>query len=177
MSTWPITIVVRHPRERPQKCSILPLRGRPDFLFLDYPLKELPDLTGYVRLAPEGPPLTAEDAGRGLLILDGSWRWTGVMTKAFAAATPRSLQGIRTAYPRVSKMYDDPTGGLATIEAVYVAHRLLGRPTAGLLDHYRWAEEFLRLNGFECNPKIHSDLPLTPAPSNVAMSRRTSAAD
>jgi len=35
---------------------------------------------------------------------------------------------------------------LASIEALYAAYRLLGRDTNGLLDHYRWADEFLRLN-------------------------------
>jgi len=55
---------------------------------------------------------------------------------------------VQTAYPRVSKTYDDPAGGLATVEALYAAYRLLGRPTEGLLDHYRWAEEFLRRNGW-----------------------------
>jgi hypothetical protein len=32
------------------------------------------------------------------------------------------------------------------VEALFVAYHVLGRPTAGLLDHYRWAAEFLRLN-------------------------------
>jgi pre-rRNA-processing protein TSR3 len=143
----PVTIVVRHPRERVQKCSVWPLRHRTDLLFLEYPVAELPDLAGYVRLAVEGPPLCAADADAGLLILDGSWRWTEVMTKAFAQVPPRSLGGWKTAYPRVSKMYVDPAEGLATVEALYLAHRLLGRPTEGLLDHYRWADEFLRANG------------------------------
>jgi len=35
------------------------------------------------------------------------------------------------------------------LEALYIAYRVLGRPTEGLLDHYRWAEEFLRLNGWQ----------------------------
>jgi len=46
----------------------------------------------------------------------------------------------------VSKPGTDPDNGLATIEAVFLAYRILGRPTDGLLDQYRWAEEFLRLN-------------------------------
>jgi pre-rRNA-processing protein TSR3 len=35
---------------------------------------------------------------------------------------------------------------LASIEALYMAYHLLGRPTEGLLDGYRWAEVFLELN-------------------------------
>lgn len=145
----PITIIVRSPKERAAKCSVWPLRGRADLLFLDYPPKELPDLEGYLRLAPDGPPLTAADGDRGLLLLDGSWRWAAVMTKAFAQVPARSLSGYRTAYPRVSKLYVDPPEGLATVEALFLAHHILGRPTARLLDHYRWKDEFLRANGLE----------------------------
>jgi hypothetical protein len=32
------------------------------------------------------------------------------------------------------------------VEALYLAYHILGRPTDGLLDSYRWAEEFLRAN-------------------------------
>jgi pre-rRNA-processing protein TSR3 len=143
----PITLIVRHPNERPSRCSVYPLRGRPDLRFLDYPPSELPDLAGYVRLAPEGPPLSAADGDRGLLLLDGSWRWATVMTKMFAFVPARSLCGYQTAYPRVSKLYVDPPEGLATVEALFLAHHILGRPTTGLLDHYRWRERFLQLNG------------------------------
>jgi pre-rRNA-processing protein TSR3 len=69
------------------------------------------------------------------------------MTKRFADVPPRSLRGFRTAYPRVSKTFPDPAHGLATVEALFLAHHILGRPTAGLLDHYRWAAEFLAANG------------------------------
>jgi pre-rRNA-processing protein TSR3 len=143
----PITVIVRHPRENPRKCSILPLRGRPDLLFRTFPTGPMP-LEGYVRLAAEGPELSAADASCGLLLLDGSWRWAEAMNRAFLHVPPRSLHGIRTAYPRVSKQGTDPDNGLATIEALVAAYRILGRPTAGLLDHYRWTDEFLRLNGW-----------------------------
>jgi pre-rRNA-processing protein TSR3 len=143
----PITIIVRHPKENPQKCSVWPLRGREDLLFLTYPVKQPLDLTGYIRLAAEGPALSEADQESGLLVLDGSWRWAEAMTKAFAHVPPRSLSGYRTAYPRVSKQGTDPDNGLATVEALYIAHHLLGRPTAGLLEHYHWAKEFLELNG------------------------------
>jgi pre-rRNA-processing protein TSR3 len=144
---YPDTVIVRHPNENPRKCSVLPLRGRADVIFLNYPVRQRPDLSGHVRLAAEGPPLTAADAGAGILLLDGSWRWAGAMTRDFADVPPRSLSGWKTAYPRVSKLGTDPDNGLASIEALFLAYHLLGRPTAGLLDHYRWAEEFLAING------------------------------
>ncbi len=146
-ATPPPTVIVRHPKENPRKCSVLPLRGRPDVVFLGYPMRDRPDLSGYVRLAAEGPPLTAADAAAGILLLDGSWRWAGAMERAFADVPPRSLAGWKTAYPRVSKLGTDPDNGLASIEALYLAYHLLGRPTDGLLAHYRWAAEFLAANG------------------------------
>lgn len=142
----PPTIIVRHPRENPRKCSVLPLRGRADLVFLSFPVTQRPPLEGYIRLAAEGPELSPADSTCGLLILDGSWRWASAMTKEFLDVPPRALHGFRTAYPRVSKLGTDPNNGLATVEALFIAYRNLGRSTEGLLDHYRWAEEFLRLN-------------------------------
>ena len=144
---YPPTIIVRHSHENPRKCSVLPLRGRPDLVFVPYPVRKRPPLKGYIRLSACGPLLTAADAASGLLLLDGSWRWAVAMTRDFRDVPPRSLTGWRTAYPRVSKRGTDPDNGLASVEALYVAYRLLGRPTAGLLDHYRWAEAFLSANG------------------------------
>ena len=144
-SNYPPTVIVRHPCENPQ-CFFCRC-GRPDLVFLPYPVKQRPPLDGYLRLAADGPPLTAADAASGLLLLDGSWRWAASMTRDFADVPPRSLSGWRTAYPRSSKQGTDPDNGLASVEALFVAYHVLGRPTAGLLDHYRWATEFLRLNG------------------------------
>jgi pre-rRNA-processing protein TSR3 len=142
-----MTIIVRHPRENPKKCSILPLQGRDDVRILTYPLSDPPSFAGYIRLAAEGPALGDADRAAGILLLDGSWRSAGKMIAQFEAVPPRSLAGWQTAYPRVSKQGTDPANGLASIEALFIAYRLLGRPTVGLLDHYRWADQFLELNG------------------------------
>ncbi len=150
--SFPLTVIVRHPAENPRKCSILPLRGRADILLLKHPVAQRPPLEGYVRLAAEGPALTAADADCGVLLLDGSWRWAGAMTRDFLDVPPRSLKGYRTAYPRSSKMGTDPDNGLASVEALFLAYHILGRATAGLLDHYRWGEEFLKLNGLLGEP-------------------------
>jgi len=127
-SSYPPTVIVRHTAENPRKCSILPLRGRADVVFLNYPVSQRPPLEGYLRLAADGPPLSIEDASSGLLLLDGSWRRAGAMTRDFADVTPRSLSGYRTAYPRSSKLGTDPDNGLASVEALFVAYHLLGDP-------------------------------------------------
>ena len=150
---FPPTIIVRHTHENPRKCSVLPLRGRRDVVFLTYPVKDRPLLDGYIRLAAEGPSLSLEDADKGILLLDGSWRWAEAMTRAFEDVPARSLHGWRTAYPRVSKLGTDPDNGLASIEALFLAYHILGRPTQGLLDHYYWAKNFLRANGL---PDVNS---------------------
>jgi len=140
------TVIVRNRRENPRKCSILPLRGRDDLVFTGYPLDKRLSLESYVRLAAEGEELSERDAGSGVLLLDGSWRWATVMNRDFLDVPARSLHGYRTAYPRKSKLDTDPENGLASVEALFMAYHILGRPTRGLFEHYRWAEEFLRIN-------------------------------
>jgi pre-rRNA-processing protein TSR3 len=142
------TVIVRHSHENPRKCSVLPLRDRQDVIFLHYPLRQRPELEGYIRLAAEGPELSAADAGAGLLLVDGSWRWAAKMSRDFLDLPPRSLTSWRTAYPRTSKRGTDPVNSLASVEALFAAYHILGRPIDGLLDDYRWAEEFLRSNSF-----------------------------
>jgi pre-rRNA-processing protein TSR3 len=142
------TVIVVHPRERRAKCSVEPLRGRPDFQFFTFPSPVTTDLTNYIQLGIGGPTLTARDACHGLLLLDGTWRLAGRMAPFYEHIPVRSLPAIATAYPRKSQLHNDPSGGLATIEAVYAACRILGRNVHGLLDHYHWKDQFLELNGW-----------------------------
>lgn len=144
--TFPPTILVVHPKERRSKCTVEPLRGRPDFVFWNYPHPDARVPAGYVRLGLGGPELTHADARCGLLLLDGTWRLTAAMERSFSHLPVRSLSGWHTAYPRVSKLFDDPPQGLATIEALFAAYCILGRDTAGLLDAYRFRDEFLERN-------------------------------
>jgi len=141
----PPTLIVVHPREKKSKCTVRPLAGLPGFEFRRYPLR-VPIPAGYVRLGLDGPPLSAADAAAGLLILDGTWRWAEKMESQLAEIPVRSLPPLLTAYPRTSKVFDDPAAGLATVEAVYAALRILGRPVEDVLSHYHWREEFLNRN-------------------------------
>lgn len=145
--SYPPTIFVVHPKERRSKCSVEPLRGRDGFVFWKWPKRGPEPLDGYVRLGLGGPELSPEDADRGLVVLDGTWRLAAKMEPDYAELPIRSLPtGWKTAYPRVSKLTEDPSAGLATIEALYAAYVALGRDTTGLLDQYRWRDDFLRLN-------------------------------
>ena len=142
----PPTIVVVHPREKRSKCTVEPLRGRDGFVFWKFPQRGPESLVGYVRLGLDGPLLGPDDAENGLLVLDGTWRLATRMEADYSEVPVRSLPVMQTAYPRVSKLFDDPAEGLATIEAIWAAHRLLGRPLEGLLDEYRWGAAFIERN-------------------------------
>lgn len=152
MQSFPPTIVLRHHRENLKKCSLRGLEVRADFTFIKYPGSVLRDLSGYVILAMDGPPLSVEDSASGLFILDGTWRYAAKMqgfVDANSKMPRRSLPcGIRTAYPRRQEDCEDPQRGLASIEAIYAAYHILGRDLSGLLDAYHWKNEFLMKNNF-----------------------------
>ena len=146
MAEHPPTIFVVHPKEKRRKCSIEPLRGQKGFVHWKYPRRGEEPLENYVRLGIGGPLISEKDAHLGLLILDGTWRYAEVMERDYQDVPVRSLPDWKTAYPRVSTFYDDPSEGLATIEALFAAYVHLGRDTTGLLDEYYWADQFLELN-------------------------------
>ena len=148
MDEFPDTVIVRSVKEKAKKCSVLPLKGKPGIILLNYPFKKVLTLTNYIRLSAEGPPLSLEDNDKGILLLDGSWRNAGNMERYFASIPPRSLSQFKTAYPRTSKFGTDPDNGLSSIEALYVAYFVLGRNTRGLLDSYYWKKPFLEMNNF-----------------------------
>jgi pre-rRNA-processing protein TSR3 len=146
MDALPPTIIVVHPKEKRSKCTVEPLRGREGFRFWKFPVRGDDPLAGYVRVGLGGPQLTPEHRANGLLFLDATWRLADRMSAEFADLPVFSLEAWESAYPRVSKLFVDPSGGLATIEAIYAAYVQTGRNPAGLLDHYRWGDEFLNRN-------------------------------
>lgn len=153
--TYP-TIIWRHRKENLNKCSLRGLESRSDLQFFLYPTHTLPCYQEYILLDMEGPPLGPEDGERGLLILDGTWRYAEKMSKQLEhpVLVKRSIpKEIRTAYPRRQEDCFDPERGLASVEALYVAYHLLGWDTEGLLDHYHWKREFL-----DGNRKIFSSI-------------------
>jgi pre-rRNA-processing protein TSR3 len=145
-SELPPTVIVVHPREKRSKCSVEPLRGRPDFAFWTFPNQGQEPIDGYVRLGMGGELLNAEDSAKGLLVLDGTWKLAEKMEPFYSDMPVKSIPSWQTAYPRVSKLWADPSSGLATIEAIFAAYICMNRDTTGLLDSYYWAEEFVTKN-------------------------------
>lgn len=154
------TVILRHARENLKKCSLSGLEQREDCRFFTYPKDPLPDISSYILLKVGAPPLTKEDQGKGLFLIDGTWKLAGVMEAQIplpvhASLIARSLPGhFRTAYPRRQTECPDPTRGLSSLEALYIASFILERPLVGLLDHYYWKELFLQLN-----PELQKESP------------------
>lgn len=138
------TVILRHPKERRSKCSLTPLEGRNDYKFYRARPGFKFKVTDYTVLGLDAPELSVADAGRPLLLLDSTWRLLPDL-EACLIGEPirRTLPEVKTAYPRVSKLTPDPLGGLASIEALYLARLLLGQCDASLLDAYYWRTDFL----------------------------------
>ena len=139
----PIT-VIRHPKERRSKCSLTPLEGRADIAFHKAREGWQFDMSGFTVLALGAPELSAADAGRPLLLLDSTWRLLPQLEACLIGeGVRRTLPSVATAYPRVSKINRDPHGGLASVEALYLARVMLGERDDSLLDGYHWRDVFM----------------------------------
>jgi pre-rRNA-processing protein TSR3 len=149
------TIILRHRKENLKKCSLTPLQNREDLLFYRYPkdLTHLPTSSGLIALVVGAEPFQPEryDSELPFLLIDGTWRLAEVMWREVQRVYPGtihqvSLPSCKTAYPRRQTGCAEPEEGLASVEALYLLHRLIGRSVEGLLDQYYWKDEFLLRN-------------------------------
>jgi pre-rRNA-processing protein TSR3 len=144
------TLILRHRRENLKKCSLRGLEDRLDISFFSYPSKQLLDLSGYILLGMDAPELSREDNNKGIFLIDATWRYAQKMFHQIPnhhSLTIRSIPScFVTAYPRRQDDCPDPSKGLASIEALYIAYLILERDPSGLLDSYHWKEKFLEIN-------------------------------
>jgi pre-rRNA-processing protein TSR3 len=150
------TLILRHRRENVKKCSLRGLENRQDTSFFSYPIQQLPNLSGYILLGMDAPELSHEDKDKGIFLIDATWRYALKMfhqVPNHASLTIRSIPScFVTAYPRRQDDCPDPSKGLASIEALYIAYLILGRDPSGLLDSYHWREKFLEMNSDALKP-------------------------
>jgi pre-rRNA-processing protein TSR3 len=140
-------LILRDPRESAAKCSLTPLRGMQRIRFERWEPGPSYAVGRRLLLHPDGPPLQRADAGTDLLLIDCAWRRLPQLLASVAGELlPRSLPPLTTAYPRRSKLFEDPARGLASVEALYAALSILGEPRPELLDAYRWRADFLAAN-------------------------------
>jgi pre-rRNA-processing protein TSR3 len=140
-------LILRDPRESAKKCSLTPVRGMEGVRFVSYDGARRLDAGKRVLLHTGGSEITAADRGKPLLLIDCAWRKVPqLMATIDGEVELRRLPDLVSAYPRKSKVFEDPATGLASIEALYAALALLGEVRPELLAGYRWREEFLRAN-------------------------------
>jgi len=140
-------LILRDPRESPKKCSLTPLRGVHGIRFVPYASDRRVDAAGRVLLHPDGEEIGPADRGRGILLVDCAWRrLPALLASVDGEPARRRLPPFATAYPRKSRLFEDPERGLASVEALYAALALLGDPQPALLAAYPWAERFLAAN-------------------------------
>ena len=139
-------VIIRHPKERIAKCSLRHLHDRKEFTFLKARPGFYFDATNYILLSIEGPLLSPKINTYPLLLLDSTWcllpsLFNCIKGKPILCSLPVET---KTAYPRISKISRDPQKGLASVEALFVAKRILGEEDISLLDGYYWKESFLK---------------------------------
>ncbi len=140
-------LILRDPRESAKKCSLTPLHGLAGVTFVTYRADRRVAAGARILLHPEGELLSPADRGRGLFLVDCAWRKVDQLLATVDGDPPRRrLPPLASAYPRKSKVFEDPAQGLASVEALYAALALLGEPAPELFAEYRWADEFLRRN-------------------------------
>lgn len=155
------SFLLRDSRENRKKCTLTPLEGRPELRFGVVPPARVGAppvaLPCGILLAVDAPELTPGDrtllgANGELVLLDATWfRLEKMLPRLQWPAAGRLVRRsipreVVTAYPRASKVRVDPTGGLASVEALYVASVILGAPRPEYLEGYRWRESFLVRN-------------------------------
>jgi pre-rRNA-processing protein TSR3 len=140
-------LILRDPREGAHKCSLTPLRGMAGVRFVDWHRDLELDAGGRLLLDPGGDELGTSEAGRGVLLVDCSWRRVPSIQRALRGEVRRvRLPKLVTAYPRRSRTFEDPDQGLASVEALFALSCLSGRPDPELLAAYRWRDGFLAAN-------------------------------
>ena len=157
-------LVILDSKENRRKCTLTPLEGRDDLAFVRIRKPAVNEAPRAVEIAEDsgivlelGAPILQEEdrahlAAGPLILLDATWARipklrARVAFRPGSRLEPRSLPPwVRTAYPRVSKLREDPPAGLASVEALYAASAILGEPLLDLLDAYRWRAEFLDRN-------------------------------
>lgn len=148
--------IVMDAGETANKCTIAPLSDRADFKIIR--------VRGEGPIGPLQAPLLLHHEGQclselrarfasvpALASIDCVWRRLVPIQSRLVWAVGQPIlaripDGFKTVYPRVSAKNTDPDGGLATIEAIFVAAALLGKWDLTLLAKYYFGRAFIEKN-------------------------------
>lgn len=141
-------------RENPDKCTIHPVKNRNDFSVRYFKSNDpIAAFESEILLHVGGECLSEwkknNSTAKSLAVIDCNWKKVPATLTRVAAPLPKFVkipEGFVTAYPRRNKQGLDPDGGLATIEALFIAAAFLGAWDETLLEKYYFREAFLKLN-------------------------------
>jgi hypothetical protein len=150
-------IIISRDSKVEKKCTLFPLRGRPDFSFWtkDDPL-DIP--SNSMILFPDGEPFSEDllddiikdelenEGVLNIVLIDSRWKKAKGIADGLPDLRKVSLEGYVTGAQRKDP---PPKGGLASVEALYLASIHLGIPDPTLLSKYHFKDRFLRLNGLK----------------------------
>lgn len=140
--------------ETPNKCTIAPLTHRSDFQIIRTKnLKGKIHLRAEILLHMDGCNiLDLPKSVSGIAAIDCVWRRLEPLTQRIVSPKwVRLPDGIQTAYPRRDDRGEDPTAGLATIEALFAARAILGIWDVSLLENYHFGRKFVEINADRFN--------------------------
>lgn len=138
--------------ENPRKCTIQVHKGRPDFVLRFFSgNKPINAFGADCLLHIDGEDLSVIDPKglTSLALIDCTWKKVSPTLQRVAGPLPRLVripEGFVTAYPRKNKKGEDPSSGLATIEALFIAAAFLGFWDESLLEKYYFKDAFLKEN-------------------------------
>ena len=148
-----IITIIKDYKESEKKCSIIHLKGKKGFEFLDRRKFDEYDFSGFTLLHPNGKPIDKLDKNAKILLVDSNWRKAKKMYNRLEQKfnLPKiSVNGFKSAYPWKAGR---PENGLCSIEVLWVLKLLAGQRDDRLLENYRWKKEFLELNKNTINSK------------------------
>lgn len=139
-------------KENPRKCTILPMKDREDFHIRYFKGADpIASFKADALLHIGGEDMATIPRGEitSIALIDCNWKLVEPALKRVVRPLPRLVripEGFVTAYPRKNKEGKDPDGGLATIEALFIAASFLGNWDESLLEKYHFKTEFLEMN-------------------------------
>ena len=140
-------VIIKDYHENEKKCSVLPMRSRSDFEFINRDNFDVSDFSGLTLLHPEGEPVKKLSKDEMLLLVDSNWRKARKMYSRLEQKYPNmkkvSISGFVSGYPWKKGR---PENGLCSIEVLFAAFLLAGICDKTLFESYRYKDKFLELN-------------------------------
>jgi DTW domain-containing protein YfiP len=146
-------IIISRDKKVEKKCTLYPLRGRSDFSFRTR--KEPGEFSSKaILLFPNGETLTPEHVSEiknqdpeksklEIVLIDSRWKKTKGVLDLLPLLRKVSLEGYNTGAIRRDP---PPQGGLASVEALYLASQIFGKPDLSLLENYHFRRRFFEIN-------------------------------